>query len=77
MRRAGKVGVGQKKGRQSKLPAGKEERRSNVGLGLAQPHHAITGLPLAALAEELEALEALEDVAFDNDAGGALQAAML
>ena len=54
-----------------------KKSRSDVGLGFAQTLHAITRLPLVALAEDLDALEALEDVAFDDEAGGALETFVL
>jgi len=50
---------------------------SDVGLGLAQALHAVAGLPLVALAEDLNALEALQDVAFDDEAGGPLETFVL
>jgi hypothetical protein len=56
---------------------GKCEVGSDVGLGLAQTLHAVAGLPLAALLEEIDPLEALEDVAFNDEAGNALEALML
>jgi hypothetical protein len=72
------MGLVQKKGRQRKLPAGKKKRQnSDVGLGLAEAHHAIAFLPLAAFLEDLNALEALEDVAFNDEAVGALEAFVL
>ena len=39
--------------------------------------HAIAGLPLAALFEEIDALETLQDVAFHDEAGDALEAFVL
>jgi hypothetical protein len=50
---------------------------SDVGLRLAQALDPVTRLPLVALAQELNALEALEDVAFDDEAGGALETFVL
>jgi hypothetical protein len=55
----------------------REMRGSNVGLGLAEALHAVADLPLAALLEQIDALEALQDVAFDDEAGGALEAFVL
>jgi hypothetical protein len=52
-------------------------RDSNVGLGLAQALDAVTGFPLAALPEQVDALEALEDVAFDDDTAGTLETFVL
>ena len=50
---------------------------SDVGLGLAQTLHAIAFLPLVALLQDLDALEALEDVTFDDEARGALETFVL
>jgi hypothetical protein len=50
---------------------------SDVGLGLAQTLHTVAGLPLTALFQEVDALEALEDVAFDDEAGSALETFVL
>jgi hypothetical protein len=50
---------------------------SDVGLGLAQTRHAIAGFPLAALLENGDALEALQDVAFHDEAGDALETFVL
>jgi len=71
--------LGNKKGRQSKLPARKEnqETYSDVWLGLAQTLHAIAALPLSALFEEIDALEALQDVTFNDEAVGPLETLML
>jgi hypothetical protein len=58
----------------------KEFRRgggSDVGLGFAQALNAVASLPLAALFKQVDALEALEDVAFLNDAADALQTFVL
>jgi hypothetical protein len=49
----------------------------DVGLGLAEALDAVAGLPLAALFQDVDALEALEDVAFDDEAGGALETFVL
>jgi hypothetical protein len=54
-----------------------EGGRLDIGLGLAEALHAIAGLPLAALAEEVDAFEALQDVAFDDQAGDALETFVL
>ena len=50
---------------------------SDVGLGLAQTLNAVARLPLPALLEQVDALEALEDVAFDDEARGALETFVL
>jgi hypothetical protein len=72
------IWVGQKKGRQWKLPAGKgREQGSDFGLGLAETGDAIAGFPLTAFLEQVDAFEALQDVAFDDETGGALQAFVL
>jgi hypothetical protein len=49
----------------------------DVGLGLAQALDAVARFPLAALFEEIDALETLQDVAFDDDAAGTLETLML
>jgi hypothetical protein len=50
----------------------------NVGFGLAETLDAVAGLPLAALLEQGHALEALEDIAFDDEtAAGGLETGML
>jgi hypothetical protein len=50
---------------------------SDVGLGLAETLHAIAGLPEAALLEQVDPLETLQDVAFDHETGDALKAFVL
>jgi hypothetical protein len=50
---------------------------SNLGLGLPQPDNALALFPLATLPEQLDALEALENIALHGDAFGGLQAIML
>jgi hypothetical protein len=61
---------------ESCLPKG-ESGGLDVGLGLAQTLNAIAGFPLTALLEDIDALEALEDIAFNDDTGGALEAFVL
>jgi hypothetical protein len=51
--------------------------RSNVGLGLAQALDAVAGFPLAAFPEQVDALKALQDVAFDDDTVGTLETFVL
>ncbi len=51
--------------------------RLNVGFGLAQTLDAVAGLPLTALLQDLNALETLENVAFNLDAAGGFKAGML
>ncbi len=71
---------GQKKGQEGKNPAcpkGTEVVGLDVGLGLAEAGHAVAFFPLATLFQDGYALEALEDVAFDDDAGGTLETFML
>jgi len=48
-----------------------------VGAGLAEADDLVAVLELAALAEEIDALEALEDVSFRGDGAGTFEAAML
>jgi hypothetical protein len=51
--------------------------RLNVGLGLGQIHYATALFPLAALFEQVDALETFEDVALGCDGAGGTEAAML
>jgi hypothetical protein len=81
--RAGEGGAQKRQAVKHSLPL-KNERadcvpcgRSNVGLRLAQALHAIAGLPLAAFLEEIDAFEALQDVALNDDAAGALETLVL
>ena len=74
----GDAAAGYKKGRQRKTACrGKGRDGSDVGLGLTETLDAIAGLPLATLLEDIHALKALQDVAFDDEAGGALEAFVL
>jgi hypothetical protein len=50
---------------------------SDAGLGFAQAGDSIAVFPLAALFEDFDALEALEDVPFCAGSAGGAQAAML
>jgi hypothetical protein len=50
---------------------------SDVGLGLAETLDAIARFPLTALFQQVDTLEALEDVAFDDDSGGTLKTFVL
>jgi hypothetical protein len=50
---------------------------SDVRLGLAETLHAIARLPQAALPKQVDTLEAFQNVAFDDETGGALQAFVL
>jgi hypothetical protein len=60
------------------LPAVREKaQKLNVGLGLAQTLDAIAFLPLAALLEERDALEALEDIAFDDETAAGFETVVL
>jgi hypothetical protein len=69
---------GQQKGRQRGAACRKGVAgRLDVRLGLAEAHDAVARLPLAALAEDLDAFETLEDVAFDHESVGALEAFVL
>ena len=67
----------QKKGRQCELPAQRVGCGSDVRLGLAETGDAVAFLPLAALLQDGHALEALEDVAFDDQTVGALETFVL
>jgi hypothetical protein len=49
----------------------------NVRLGLGQIHHAAALFPRAALFEQVDALETLENVALGCDGTGGTEAAML
>jgi hypothetical protein len=70
---------GYKKGRQRKTACLKlkKEAELDVRLGLTKTGDAIAGFPLSALLEQVDALEALQDVAFDDEAVGALETFML
>ena len=48
-----------------------------LAFGLAEAGDAVAGFPLAALFEEFDALEALEDVAFGASGAGGSETAML
>jgi hypothetical protein len=50
---------------------------SDVRLGLAQTRDAVAGFPLAAFLEDRDALEALQDVAFHDETGDALETFVL
>jgi hypothetical protein len=50
----------------------------DVGFGLAETLDAVAGLPLTALLQERDALEALKDVTFDDEtAAGSFEGRML
>ena len=49
----------------------------DVGFGLAETLDAITGFPLAALLEDVDALETLQDITFNDEAVGPLETFML
>jgi hypothetical protein len=49
----------------------------DLGLGLTQTGNAIAFFPLTALLEDGYAFKTLEDVTFDDDAGGALETFVL
>jgi hypothetical protein len=68
--------VTKKAGFWGNLPA-KRKVNSNLGTGLAQTLNAIARAPLTALAEELNAFETLEDVAFNYDSLGTLETFVL
>ncbi len=48
-----------------------------LGFGFAQPGHPVPGFPFRALLEQLDALEALQDVPFGARGAGNSQAGML
>jgi hypothetical protein len=60
-----------------KLPAWLKEGNLNVGLGLAQTLDAIAFLPLAALLEQGHALEALENIAFNDETAAGFETVVL
>jgi hypothetical protein len=66
-----------KAGSRSTACLSKTGRESDVRLRLAQTLDAIAGLPLAAFLEQINALEAFEDVAFDDESGDSLEAFVL
>ena len=67
-----------KKSRQSKnCLLVKEKGCLDVGLGFAKTLNAIAGFPLTALLEKINAFEAFEDVALNDETGGALEAFVL
>jgi hypothetical protein len=70
-----------KKGRPpKKWPAVKANRikpELDVGLGLTETGDALALFPLAALFEDGDTLEALQDVALDDEAVGALETFVL
>lgn len=49
----------------------------DVGKGLPQTDHAVAFFPGSTLFQQFNALEALEDVTFDDEAAGTLEALML
>lgn len=72
----GRGQITKKAGFVGNLPA-KRGVGSDLGSGLAQTLHAVARAPLATLAEKLDAFEALEDVAFNYDSLGTLEAFVL
>jgi hypothetical protein len=66
-----------KKGRQRTADQRNRRRDSDVGFGLAEALDAIARLPLAAFLEDFDALEPLQDVAFNDKARLALEAFVL
>jgi hypothetical protein len=65
-----------KAGSEDCLPE-REGAGSDVRLGLAETLDAVADFPLAAFLEDFDALEALQDVAFHDEAGDALEAFVL
>jgi hypothetical protein len=76
--KAGKVGAGAKK-RQAAVNClpGKGRTGLDVGLGLAQTLDAVAGLPLAAFLQQVDPLEAFEDVALNHETRSALETFVL
>jgi hypothetical protein len=69
---------GNKKGRQWKTACRKRAKfESNLGLGLAETSDAIARFPLTALFEQVDAFEALQNVALNNEARGTLKTFVL
>ena len=70
---------GTKKAGSGKLPAKKNTGGSelDVRLGLAESLHAVAGFPLATFFQNINALKALQNIAFDDETGGALEAFVL
>ena len=69
---------GTKKAGSGKLPARKNRGSElDVRLGLAEALHAIAGFPLATFFQNINALKALQNIAFDDETGGALEAFVL
>jgi len=52
-------------------------KRLDVGLGLAETLDAVARFPLAALFEDVDALETLQDVALNDETVGALETFVL
>jgi hypothetical protein len=72
------MGFGQKKaGSRKTACSDKNGDGLDVGLGLAEALNAIAGFPLAALFEEVDAFETLQNVTLNNETGGALEAFVL
>jgi hypothetical protein len=72
------AGFGKQKGRQWKTACREKGKVGlNVGLCFAKALDAIAGLPLTALFQQVHAFKAFEDVAFDDEAGGALETFVL
>src|ERR1044072_4981669 len=75
-----KRGGGQKQKRQAAencLPMKGKSEGSDVGLGLAETLNTVSRFPLTTLLEQVDPLEALEDVAFNDETGGPLEAFVL
>jgi hypothetical protein len=65
-----------KAGSENCLPKG-ARLNSDIRLGLAETLDTVSRLPLATLLEQVDALEALQDVAFDDEAGRSLETFVL
>jgi len=71
--------TGHKKGRSDEPTCLKNQptNESNIRLGLAQTLNAVPRFPLTALLEQIDPLKAFQDVALQDDTGGALEAIVL
>lgn len=61
--------------REAAMPT--ETANSDLRFGLFEADDTVAALPLALLLQKIDALEALEDVAFNDEAGNALEAFVL
>jgi hypothetical protein len=66
-----------KAGSRNCLPENEKDNGLDVGLGLAQTLHAIASFPLAALFEQIDAFETLQNVALNDETADTLEAFVL